>query len=199
MTGEQLAIYRRLMASGGRGDPFDRHVFACMVSAGLAQHEQRLQDYLGMVPSVLRLLLAAYFPRYALFVEGSAMAAPEAIEEEDFRLLLLSRRGRGIPEEEWLASIIARRAQAPNHLWEDLGLSSRDDLNGLLAKHFPSLFALNDKNMRWKKFFYRQMCEVEGLLLCKSPNCESCPDMTQCFESESPLVRAAECHASAAE
>ncbi|HVI51797.1 MAG TPA: nitrogen fixation protein NifQ [Candidatus Sulfotelmatobacter sp.] len=191
MHDERAAIYRRLMASGGRGDLFDRHLFACTVAAALAQHQESLRDYLGLLPSVLRLLMAAYFPNYQINLDNLAKTAEDAIEEEDFRTLLLQHRANVAPEEEWLAAIVARRAQANNHLWEDLGYHERGDLNGLFQRHFPSLYALNSKNMRWKKFFYRLMCESEGLRLCKSPNCADCPDLKLCFEAESPLLRRA--------
>jgi nitrogen fixation protein NifQ len=184
--------YERLMACGGRGDRFDRHVFACILSAGLEQNEHSLWDYLGLPPAIVRLLVASYFPMAGVAIPPFARStSEEAIEEEDFRQLLLSYRARNVPEEEWLAAILARRSQAANHLWEDLGLASRADLNELIRRHFPGLFAMNDKNMRWKKFFYRMMCESEGLRLCKSPNCQQCPDMATCFEVESPLMRKA--------
>lgn len=192
MAGPVAGAYARLMAGGGNRDPLDRHVFACVLAAGLAQGERTLWDYLGLSPAILRLLLAGYFPAAGIVVPAHARSSnADVIEEEDFRFLLLSYRGRNVPEEEWLAAIVARRAQAANHLWEDLGLTSRDDLNGLIRRHFPQLFALNDKNMRWKKFFYRMMCESEGLRLCKSPNCQQCPDLRACFEVESPLLRKA--------
>ena len=47
MTAERAATYRRLMASGGRGALFDRHLFACTLAAALAQHEKPLEEYLG--------------------------------------------------------------------------------------------------------------------------------------------------------
>ena len=182
--------YDRLMASGGRRDPFDRHLFACILAAGLDQSELSLWDHLGLPPAIVRLLVASYFPMAGITIPAFARSSgEEVIEEEDFRQLLLSYRARNVPEEEWLAAIVARRALAPNHLWEDLGLASRADLNDLIRRHFPSLFAMNDKNMRWKKFFYRMMCESEGLRLCKSPNCQLCPDVGTCFEAESPLLR----------
>ncbi len=190
MTAPAAGAYGRLMAGGGHRDPFDRHVFACVLAAGLAQTEQTLWDFLGLSPAILRLLLASYFPTAGVVVPATARSSgEEAIEEEDFRLLLLSYRARNNPEEEWLAAILARRSQASHHLWEDLGLTNRGDLNSLIRRHFPALFALNDKNMRWKKFFYRTMCESEGLRLCKSPNCQQCPDVRTCFEAESPLLR----------
>lgn len=184
-------IYRRLTAPPSGRDPLDRHLFAAMLAAGLAQKPRSLCDFLGLDPMAIRLMLAAYFPFSGIDAPRSAGIRDEAVEEEDFRLLLLAHRSRGVIEEEWLAAIIARRSQEANHLWEDLGLFSRDDLNGLMSRHFTRLYRRNDKNMRWKKFFYRTMCESEGLRLCKSPNCESCPDLRSCFESESVLLRPA--------
>lgn len=189
MSGSPVATYQVLVISGERGDPVDRHLLSCVVAAGLAQTEQPLWDYLGLPPALLRLMVAAYFPNAGITVPRDAKPRPESIEEEDFRLLLLAHRSREVPEEEWLAWILARRAQGCNHLWEDLGLTCRDDLNTLIHRHFPSVFVLNDKNMKWKKFFYRMMCEAEGMRLCKSPNCEQCPDVGLCFESDSLVLR----------
>ena len=70
----------------------------------------------------------------------------------------------------------------PNHLWEDLGLGSRDQLNALMQEHFSSLKAINTHNMRWKKFFYRTLCERAEVLICKSPHCKQCEDHPLCFD-----------------
>lgn len=189
MSPQARRTYERLMAGNGYRDPFDRHVFACVLAAGLTQAERPVNEFLGLTPAILRLLLAAYFPNTGISLPAFARACVDAVEEEDFRALLLSYRGRHVPEEEWLAAIIARRSLGPNHLWEDLGLVSRDDLNALIRRHFPRLFTLNDKNMRWKKFFYRTMCEAEGMRLCKSPNCDECPDLCACFEDDSGILK----------
>lgn len=189
MTAGPAITYQALMASGERGDPIDRHLLACMVSAGLAQTAEPLWDFLGLPPALLRLVLAAYFPGAGIVLPAEARPRPDSIEEEDFRLLLLAHRNRNLPEEEWFAYILARRAQGPNHLWEDLGVTCRDDLNTLIQRHFPSIFAMNTQNMKWKKFFYRMMCEAEGMRLCKSPHCEECPDVRLCFEPESRVLR----------
>lgn len=81
-----------------------------------------------------------------------------------------------------LAHALAVASMGPNHLWEDLGLGSRDQLNALMQEHFTSMKALNAHNMRWKKFFYRSLCERAEVLICKSPHCEQCEDKPQCFE-----------------
>lgn len=70
------------------------------------------------------------------------------------------------------------------HLWQDLGLPSREALSALIAHVFPALAARNTQNMRWKKFLYRQLCEREEILICKSPSCGDCSDHGVCFGPE---------------
>lgn len=81
-----------------------------------------------------------------------------------------------------LARALAVASMGPNHLWQDLGLGDRAQLNALMREHFTSLSRLNSGNMRWKKFFYRQLCERADILICKSPHCEQCDDKPLCFE-----------------
>jgi nitrogen fixation protein NifQ len=38
--------------------------------------------------------------------------------------------------------------------------------------------------MKWKKFFYKQLCEREGVNACKAPSCAACDDYSKCFGSE---------------
>jgi nitrogen fixation protein NifQ len=38
--------------------------------------------------------------------------------------------------------------------------------------------------MKWKKFFYKQLCLREGLTLCKAPSCDVCSDYALCFGAE---------------
>ena len=63
---------------------------------------------------------------------------------------------------------VALASLGNNHLWQDMGLASRAELSELLGRHFPGLVAKNTGNMKWKKFFYRQLCEREGLSICRS-------------------------------
>ncbi|MCX7161517.1 MAG: nitrogen fixation protein NifQ [Rhodocyclales bacterium] len=42
----------------------------------------------------------------------------------------------------------------------------------------------NSGDMKWKKFFYRQLCEAAGVLICKSPSCANCCDYSHCFGAE---------------
>ena len=91
-----------------------------------------------------------------------------------------------------LARMIARRAMRPDHLWQDLGLFDRTELNRLLARHFPTLHAGNTANMKWKKYFYRKLCEAEGFVLCTAPSCSVCGDFAACFGSEDGESRMAQ-------
>lgn len=63
-----------------------------------------------------------------------------------------------IARAEW----IARSALEPGHLWHAMGVESRDEVRRILRESFPALEAANDKDMRWKKFFYKRMCGWSG-------------------------------------
>ncbi|MBI5920751.1 MAG: nitrogen fixation protein NifQ [Betaproteobacteria bacterium] len=91
-------------------------------------------------------------------------------------------------EVQLLGRIIAHACLGENHLWQDLGLPERQALNHLMRDFFPTLHALNTGNMRWKKFFYRQLCEKEQVLICKSPSCGDCCDYAACFGPEEEAV-----------
>ena len=71
-----------------------------------------------------------------------------------------------------------------DHLWQDLGLWSRKDLGTLMQLNFPQLAARNDKDMKWKKFLYKQLCIAEGIYTCRAPSCEVCADYQHCFGPE---------------
>lgn len=109
-------------------------------------------------------------------------AARQDDEIEDLVALLMEHATYPGVLSRHLARALAEASMGPNHLWEDLGLANRGQLNGLMQEHFTSLTALNVNNMRWKKFFYRTLCERADILICKSPHCEQCEDQPQCFE-----------------
>ncbi|MCA6111340.1 nitrogen fixation protein NifQ [Bradyrhizobium cenepequi] len=172
---------------------FDRHVLAsslaaatmdgCLVSekAGLSSHE-------------LAALLEQHFP--SIRIKAEQLLWPfEPNESEEvamLRDLLLAQRSTEGNIGKWLAAMIARRAIEPNHLWEDLGLRDRGELSRLLSRHFAPLAARNVNNMRWKRFFYRTLCEDDGLVMCTTPVCTQCNDFDLCFGDESGESRMAE-------
>lgn len=79
---------------------------------------------------------------------------------------------------------IACATLGDRHLWQDLGLPSREALSSLIAHMFPTLAARNSENMKWKKFLYRQLCLKEDILICRSPSCHDCAEHSACFGPE---------------
>ena len=75
-----------------------------------------------------------------------------------------------------------------------MGFAHRGDLNLMLRRHFPELVRRNPRDMKWKKFLYRELCQREGFLICKSPVCDQCSDFALCFDGEpgEPLNRLAQ-------
>ncbi len=186
------AVYAWLM-SPADPDGFCRHVLACGLAAANAENGVSLSQATGLGWDDLARLVAAEFSHAASLLDDASPATdggrPATIEEPDLRALLLAnaspQAGPVTAERlEWLARLIARRAQCANHLWQDLGLPRRKDLSRLMAEFFAPLAQANDRDMKWKKFFYRRMCEDEGMSLCKSPVCDSCDDFIDCFSGE---------------
>ena len=80
-----------------------------------------------------------------------------------------------------MAHVVAAGCMSADHLWHDLGLWSRTDLTGLMRRNFPALAALNARDMKWKRFLYKRLCEAEGIYSCRAPSCEACTDYAACF------------------
>lgn len=172
---------------------FDAHVFASIIA--IAAQGSAAHACVGLSPAQFRALLDRRFPgAYDLFCVCEA-ERPYADDDEIamVRELLLAHRSTESDDSRWLAAMIARRAIEPNHLWEDLGLRNRAELSRLLARHFASLAERNTGNMRWKRFFYRMLCEADGMVMCTTPVCADCADFDLCFgeeTGESRLARA---------
>ena len=105
-------------------------------------------------------------------------------EWEELVDLLLEYRAGKEASEEWVAKIVATACVGFDHLWQDLGLWSRGELSELLALNFPELASRNNKDMKWKKFLYKQLCERDGTYVCRAPSCDVCADYNLCFGSE---------------
>lgn len=114
----------------------------------------------------------------------NAPALARVDEIDDLYGLLMDHAAGNAAAARQVAWRIATASMGENHLWEDLRLGNRDQLSALLRRHFPALHAKNTGNMKWKKFFYRQLCEREGLRICRAPSCGVCGDYPQCFGPE---------------
>jgi nitrogen fixation protein NifQ len=143
----------------------------------------------GMTEYSFQRLLRVCFPGVCL---ENGCAAPDdaqtADEFDDLLNLLLDYRGESSQIHDWLSFCIASASMQDQHLWQDMGLPNRAMLSRLLRENFPDLAARNVGDMKWKKFFYRQLCERSGLVLCRSPNCADCSDFPLCFSHESSTV-----------
>ncbi|WP_114947302.1 MULTISPECIES: nitrogen fixation protein NifQ [Microvirga] len=176
---------------------FDQHVLACVLSLALEEinvGEATATEATGLSLAELRNVLCRNFPAVpvnAFALEEEKDREPD-IEEGLLRDLLLAHARPGSRVSARFAKIIARRALRNDHLWQNLGLFNRAELSRLLATHFPMLAAGNAKNMKWKKYFYRRLCEAEGFSTCLATSCRECKDFDNCFgseEGEGPLIR----------
>ncbi len=174
---------------------FDRHVMASILAVSAMEHGA-LAERAGLSTVELIALLAQLFP--AASIDSSwlpingASPAPDDDEITMVRDLLAAQRSTEGDLGRWLAAMVARRAMEPNHLWEDLGLRERAELSRLLMRHFAPLASRNTRNMRWKRFFYRMLCEDDGFVMCTTPVCTQCNDFDLCFGEESGESRMAE-------
>jgi nitrogen fixation protein NifQ len=148
----------------------------------------------GLDAHETRWLLAHWFPgveaALSLAWDASAEASRRGSrydEVEDLVALFGEHAdpGAGTPEEvACISHALACACLGANHLWQDLKLPSRRELSALLGYWFPRLAAKNTHDMKWKKFFYKQLCEREELFVCKAPSCGVCPDYARCFGPE---------------
>lgn len=170
---------------------FDRHVLASILAMA-SMENGALAERAGLAPGDIVSLMAHWFP--AACGLGLASANAVAVEDDEaamVRDLLLANRSNESETSRWLAAMIARRAMEPNHLWEDLGLRERPELTRLLSRHFAPIAAKNTQNMKWKRFFYRALCESDGFVMCTTPVCTECRDFDLCFGDESGESRMA--------
>ncbi len=185
-------LYAYLMAYAPRGavGEFDAHVVASILAA--AALDGAPMEGSGLSRADLTILIQTLFDGADadLVCEGAEVELDE--EAAMVRDLLLENRAEGGELCRSLATMIARRAMEPNHLWEDLGLRERVELSRMLIRHFTPLASRNTRNMRWKRFFYRCLCEADGFVLCTTPVCAQCSDFDLCFGEESGESRMAE-------
>lgn len=171
---------------------FDRHAFASILAIA-AVDDGAVARGVGLSAIELMALVDCWFPQAAdIILEwGSRWEQSDDDEVDMVRNLLLANSSSDGETGRWLAAMIARRAVEPNHLWEDLGLRDRSELSRLLTRHFAPLAERNINNMRWKRFFYRALCEDDGLVMCSTPVCSRCGDFDLCFGDESGESRLA--------
>ncbi|WP_320818628.1 nitrogen fixation protein NifQ [Thalassolituus sp.] len=160
-----------------------------------------LPYFLGLNPADFNWLLHKHLcpQRRSRLLNPWQQEKDNAIHQEDLRQQLLEMRDdewqeirqllrqyrAGIADSELLiADIVAAACLGGEHLWRDLGLSSRNELSALMNVNFPRLAGTNTGDMKWKKFFYKQLCEAGGGYVCRAPSCDQCTAYDDCFGSE---------------
>lgn len=176
--------YADLLAHARYPDDAMTLALAGVIGRALASGQRPLIR--GLAEARFQHLLRAYFPRVALTNGYSGSDAGVCDEFQDLLELLLDHRTTPSEPLAWLSHAVASAAMGENHLWQDMGLPNRAVLSRLLGEHFQALAARNQGDMKWKKFFYRQLCERAEVPICKAPHCAECVDYHRCFGPESP-------------
>lgn len=166
----------------------DRHLFSCLLTVA-SEDSRGLAAALGLNNSDLDAILERYFPAAdrTFLKQHLSSEAEQPTERNDAVLsILLCHLPENIDRDDlqtavWLASILAARAAIPGHLWVAMGLTERPQLTAAIRRHLPSLAVANNQNMRWKRYLYKQVCELNGGVMCKAPTCGVCSDYALCF------------------
>ncbi len=142
-------------------------------------------DYVGFAKLLVSLSPHFSPPQDWLAAQQAAVGKGGALDEfPDLLQLLLDQRAIADDQHSNVAHLVATACMGSDHLWQDLGLPNRKALSAMLNRYFPALAAKNTGDMKWKKFFYRQLCERDGIKACRSPSCGACCDYDKCFGSE---------------
>lgn len=177
-------IYTRLMRAR-RGEPVEATLARILSSWSLGMGG--MPDYLGLSEADFLRMMAYSFPDYNvddLNQKGDPIDVHRFDETEDLRILLMNNRTGNFESERWMVDIVIAGCLGNDHLWQDLGLWQRAELSKLMMDNFLPLAIRNVKDMKWKKFLYKQLCETEGIYTCRAPSCEACEDYKNCFGPE---------------
>ncbi|MFI3156464.1 MAG: nitrogen fixation protein NifQ [Methylococcaceae bacterium] len=179
-------IYARLTSKSAFTASPNHEWLACMIASWCAG-QGALPDYLGLESEQFNQLTEHLFPDSNISEYAASGSKPDfsrMLEKDDLVNLLKQFSKPDIIEIDWIIGVIVAGSLGSDHLWQDLGLWSRSQLSAMLHYNFPELAAKNVKDMKWKKFIYKQLCEAEGLYLCRVPSCEVCIDYAKCYGSE---------------
>lgn len=185
-------VYRALMDSPAPqvAAVENRHLFACLLAVAAGEPYETAAA-LGLDAVDLTKVLQTWFPACdpaILEQPRRPEQAPPEYNEEVLQILLghVPRNADGVPEPSslHLARMIAARTAHPGHLWVAMGLFERPQLSASIRRLLPSLAEANNKNMRWKRYLFKQVCDLNGGVMCKSPNCGECSDYAICFPDD---------------
>jgi len=190
---QQQQTHAVLMSCAANGSDPATLALAGVLAQALDQHGYHLLPLPGLDADATRRLLAHWFPGADTWLgldwralQGADRPEPRHDEIDDLIGLLSTHAAPTVAPERAaeLARAMACASLSDHHLWQDLYLPSRQELTELIAHWFPEMARRNSNNMKWKKFFYRQLCEREEIMICKSPSCNLCTDHRLCFGTE---------------
>jgi len=187
-AGERVGVWHLLGHSAKRDVLTD--AYAWVIATYCAPDARQFIPALGLDQPTFAKLLATYFPHFVapahwLACQGTLKINDTLLDEfTDLLQLLLDHRTLPDEHHRAIAHLVATACMGTDHLWQDLGLPDRRALSTLLSGHFPALAAKNTGDMKWKKFFYKQLCDREGINACRAPSCAVCNDYHKCFGSE---------------
>ncbi|OOZ36860.1 nitrogen fixation protein NifQ [Solemya velesiana gill symbiont] len=178
------AAYARLMTAR-RGDPVEETL--ARILASWMAGEGVMPEWIGLGEHDFSRMMQHHFPKFDIREMrdiGLGVDLERGAEMNDLRKLLLASRTTCSQFETWMTSIVIAGCLGSDHLWQDLGLWERPDLTRLMLENFRPLAIHNTRDMKWKKFLYKQLCETEGIYTCRAPSCEVCTDYAACFGPE---------------
>ncbi len=169
----------------------DRQMFAGLLTLALNESNS-FSDALGLRMSDIDKIFSLYFPGFDPYQIRKTLppriATSQDINQDILKILQshvpCDLSGKKAYISELLAKIIAARASHPGHLWTSMGFFERPQLTAAIRRHLPTLAIANDKGMRWKRYLFKQACDLNGGLMCKTPNCSDCSDYLICFAPE---------------
>jgi len=178
----RLALHAHLMrhAAGTPNDEFLAHLLA-----GWTLGDGVLPADLGLGPVRFAALMTRHFPGLRWNPAVGAAGGPVLqLEFSDLERFIGAHADAAVAGAHDVAVILATGCMGAEHLWQDLGLPSRRELSQLIAVNFPALAQANNRDMKWKKFLYRELCQREGIFVCAAPTCDACSDFKLCFGPE---------------
>lgn len=182
--------YSALIAAARNPHDLTTLAFAGVMAMAPARRPPYNVPISGVDRSAMHRLLSCYFPHidpthWLEATPQTELSDRSRLDEFHDLLDLFAEHANPASDEcRWVGFAVATASMGENHLWQDMGLPDRRSLSRLIEENFSSLFARNVGDMKWKKFFYRQLCEKAEVLICKSPSCDICVDYHECFGSE---------------
>ena len=135
--------YDDLMACAGQPS---NNVWLAQIIASWQTGEGALPDYLGLQPMQFQRLLVQCFSGYRMLGKAPSSITSDfsrMLEKQDLEQFLRRYVVEHTEASEWMITMIVTACLGSDHLWQDLGLWSRNDLSAMLSHYFPEMKALN--------------------------------------------------------